>query len=369
MNLFWNTRRFTSSREDHLTEFFAASLKLSPSARKRYFDVALRQFAAKNGWRTCQIQDIETQCSFDGTTCCPDMVLTLSNGKRIACEHKLDAPETAGPECDPRGQLSRYLALPIDGLVYVRESWKAPERHVLEHRKYIRPASGAEHFLWRDFYCLFEDAEDQFLCWMREALNRLGFTPPHAQIGELVATEDRRNFAKYWGKTKSFAHNHGWYVGIGSIAEIYLSENSSALASMVYVQPSPSRFLLRVTPKQHSRDECFSLLSKSCGTSPCEVQLEKTLVRRTKGKAVVFDITATASSVIGVVANSPAEIEERLFQFVSHFIVPLQTRGTAAQVLADKLIAGLDSGTPIPFTPGYIREKKRRLVQRHSRKA
>ena len=54
------------------------------------------------------------------------MLLQLSNGQRIICEHKLEALETVGPVEDERGQLERYLDLPVEGVVYVRSSWKPP---------------------------------------------------------------------------------------------------------------------------------------------------------------------------------------------------------------------------------------------------
>jgi antitoxin ParD1/3/4 len=39
-------------------------------------------------------------------------------------------------------------------------------------------------------------------------------------------------------------------------------------------------------------------------------------------------------------------------------------RQRAEQALTKQLIAGMDSGKPIPFTPGYIKAKKRALLQR-----
>jgi len=41
-----------------------------------------------------------------------------------------------------------------------------------------------------------------------------------------------------------------------------------------------------------------------------------------------------------------------------------QRRAVADQSLTNQLLAGLDSGKPIPFTSGYFKAKKRALVQR-----
>jgi hypothetical protein len=186
MNLFLSTRSLSGSRrEDHLTEFFAAALEISSTARADYFETTLKGFAKANGWSRCGINRIETQPGeFSEATCRPDMLLTLSNGKRIACEHKLDAIETPGSECDDRPQLERYLDLPVDGVLFVRSSWKPPSERVLAHPKYIRPDE-RDHFLWRDFYHLFLH-DEPFLAWLREGFENLGFTPPHPSIGELV---------------------------------------------------------------------------------------------------------------------------------------------------------------------------------------
>jgi antitoxin ParD1/3/4 len=41
-----------------------------------------------------------------------------------------------------------------------------------------------------------------------------------------------------------------------------------------------------------------------------------------------------------------------------------QERADARAVLAGKLLEGLDSGEPIPFNDGYIKAKKRALLER-----
>lgn len=243
MNLFWSTRALTSAREDHLSEFFAAALDVSLSFRESYFNLVLAIYAKTKDWGCVQIEGVQTQVSFEGTTCCPDMILRLSNGKTIACEHKLDAIETLGPELNQKAQLERYLDLPIEGLVYVRTSWKPPSAKVVTHPKYIHPAQ-REHFLWRDFYPILRQGQHVVIDWLREAFERLGFTPPHPSIGEMSGPDDemnrrnRQNFAKLWGRTRSRAHSLGWKVTSGSIVELYLTNNHSSLASWVFISPA-----------------------------------------------------------------------------------------------------------------------------------
>lgn len=175
MNLFLDT--LSTSGENHLTAFFAAALELCPTVREAYAEFVLGAFAHARGWESCRIEQVETQVPFGGTTCCPDMLLTLSNGKKIVCEHKLESHETLGPECDERGQLERYLDLPVDGLIYVRTTRKAPAQCVLDSLKYVRPATEV-HFLWRDFYGLLARSDDRFIQWLREGFDTLGLRQP-----------------------------------------------------------------------------------------------------------------------------------------------------------------------------------------------
>jgi len=62
--------------------------------------------------------------------------------------------------------------------------------------------------------------------WLRDGFEGLGFTPPHPSAGEMSGLDEqenrrnRKNFAKLWGKTRSFAHKLGWSVNSGSIAEL-----------------------------------------------------------------------------------------------------------------------------------------------------
>ena len=327
MNLFWSTRNLTTSREDHLTEFLAAALDVSEPFRRAYADLIIGGGAEEG--TSPHIDDFTTQVSFAGTTCCPDMILTLSDGRTIACEHKLDALETMGPEKDPRSQLIRYLDLPVDGLVYVRASWKPPVAEVLTHPKYIHPED-REHLLWRDFYPILSSDRHAVLDWLREGFERLGFTPPHPSVGDMSgpdgdSIENRKNFAKLWQRTRSVANTLGWKVSSGSIVELYLTDSISSLASWIFISPAKfDRFLFRVTPLTGKLSSVIDRLSEACAASSVRTDIVPREVNRKEGKEQVVDITTSLREILGTEELTPEEIEVRLSNFVEPFLRIIQ---------------------------------------------
>ena len=325
MNLFWSTRALTAAREDHLTEFFAAALTVSEQFRKAYAELVLHNFVEKSSTGSLQIKDIRTQVCFSGTSSCPDMILTLSDGRSIVCEHKLDAPETMGSERDPRGQLRKYLDLPVDGLLYVRTSWKPPDSFVLTHKKYIRPVD-REHFLWRDFYPLLSCDDHVILDWLREGFERLGFTPPHPSVGEMngpdekVNRSNRENFAKLWQRSRSIAHTLGWKVSAGSIVELYLTDNPSSHVSWIFISPAKfDRFLFRVTPQPGELEPIMEKLQRTSGLLNMRTEVVQHAVNRKEGKEEVVDVMTPLREILGTERISAEQIEAKL----SFFVEPL----------------------------------------------
>lgn len=330
MNLFWSTRILTGAREDHLTEFIAAALEYCQSFRSDYTALILADFAKKRGWPEPEVLEIATQVTFPDSTCCPDMVLTLKDGHVVVCEHKLDALETAGPERDPRAQLNRYLDLPIDGLVYVRSDWKPPASEVLEHEKYVRPV-GYAHFLWRDFFPLLASGDHLLLDWLRDGFERLGFTPPHAGVGEMDGTDasenarNRTNFAKLWGPVRSESCRLGWNVGSGSIVELYLSENSFSTASDVFISPMKvARFLVRVTPRRGNVEEVERRLRNVVASLPVRTEIVVAMVPRKYGRVQVVNVVSTLREVLGDDAMDPPNMERKLLDYVTPLLQALQ---------------------------------------------
>jgi hypothetical protein len=330
MNLFWDTRRLTNSRENHLTEFFAAALTLSHEFRSVYAQLVLTEFAQRKGWEKPAIAEVETQVSYPGTSCQPDMRLRLMDGHVVLAEHKLDALETMGPESNERDQLRRYLELPVDGVIYVRASWKPPGQDVLDHPAYIRP-HGREHFQWRDFYPLLPSDGDLFLSWLREGFEHLGFTPPHPAIGDLNSPDpeacraNRQNFAKLWSSIRSLAHDLGWTVGTGAIAELYLWNSPSKHASEVFISPTRAeRFLVRVTPTPGSEEVALGLIRKAAEGLQFTVEVDRNIVNRKQGRVPVIDIKTTILEILGEEEQSTAAMEGRLLAYISGFLQALQ---------------------------------------------
>lgn len=351
MNLFWSTRALTDAREDHLTEFVAAAIEYCPLFRSAFAKLVLSEFAGARNWVTPAIEGVKTQVSFPGTTCCPDMVLTLEDGHIVICEHKLDALETTGPERDPRPQLERYLDLQIDGLVYVRSSWSLPTKSVVEHEKYVRPP-GYSHFLWRDFYPLLGGGEHVLLDWLRDGFERLGFTPPHPVVGEMDGTDDaenesnRRNFAKLWGPLRTEAGRLGWRVGSGSIVELYLSDNPTSAASSVFISPTKAaRFLVRITPHAGKEAEVEQRLEEIAATNPTRTEVAVAVVPRKDGKASVINVVSTLREILGEEVTGTQAMEEKLLKFVAPLLYALQTNHAGTQ-------QGAAADTPSATRPG-----------------
>lgn len=322
MNLFWSTRSLTESREDHLTEFFAAALAHVPSFRKAYADRVLWEYAAHRSWPVPVIERVETQPEFPGTRCRPDMVLHLEGGRRIACEHKLEAPETLGVE-DDRGQLERYLELPIDGLVYVRRAWLPPGETVLSNQKYVRPAE-KEHFIWSDFFPLLVPGQHLLVDWLREGFEWLGYTPPDPNVGELTlrpegeAERAMLDFAKLWDRVRTSSARMGWTVQNGSKIQLYLVNHRASPVWQVLISPeSQGEFLVRFTPHDEANLEAIrTAVARATAGLEIQSRLKVTSGSKKGQKVKVVDVRAVRSAVLGMEKQTVEELENRLLVFV-----------------------------------------------------
>jgi hypothetical protein len=252
MDLFWETRNLTQAREDHLTCFVAAALEVDAAFRSAYESRVLAPLAASGA--VPRIAKVRTQVTFVAEHCRPDMMLDLAGGRAIACEHKLDAPETlqAAEDGETLQQLERYLELPcVDAVVYVRPSLKPPADLVLQHPRYLRPPD-APHFLWRDLYEPLEKGRHDVTAWLRRGFERLGFTPPVPHVGELWPDDsedvkrNQSNFDKLWNATRSHL-SASYKVSAGRRCELYLEPHQSRLIRRAYVSPlAQGGSLLRV---------------------------------------------------------------------------------------------------------------------------
>jgi len=243
VNLFLDTRRLTQSREDHLTCFVAATLEVDSSFRRSYESLVLAPLAEAGV--TPSITSVETQTHFAEQRSVPDMVLGLSDGRRVLCEHKIDAPETLQVMSDGSTvkQLERYLNIPgIAGLAYFRSSPVTVPEDVLSHALYLRPKRTA-HFVWHDLFAPLNEGSSDLARWLVAGFERLGFTPPVPHVGELwppdsdAVRDNQRNFGKLWQKTRGHLEAH-WTVRQDQRGcELYVNPKSAALATQIYVSP------------------------------------------------------------------------------------------------------------------------------------
>ncbi len=329
VNPFLSIRALTQSREDLLTEFFAGALTIDEGLRRRYAAFVLGPLKKDANARDLSISSIATQVQFPGTACIPDMVLTLSDGRRIIVEHKIDAAETMGyvdksEDEELRAQLIRYLDLDVDGVVYVRANWKPPDREVREHVKYIKPEH-REHFLWQDFYDMLAVSENPYTRWIAEGFLHLGYVPPLPFIGDLTVEENRRNFAKLWQPAASRAHEMGWKVEFGSICELYLTGDGSGPVLELWFRPSQT-MLVRLTPSPGC--DTLTLIDRlrlAFTASDTQVEVESSTVLRVKGRAEVIELR-TSLNLLLQGADTPDEMSSCLLNLVVSVITSLADR-------------------------------------------
>jgi hypothetical protein len=321
MNLYLQTRVLTQSQEDHLTCFVAAALATDVEFCRAYEEVVLAPLAT--GDSVPHIVKVDVQAAFPDQRSCPDMLLVLDDGRRVACEHKIEAPEsllTDVAEGEPAEQLRRYLRLPdIAALTYFRASLKAPPTDVLEHPRYVRP-KGEAHFLWRDLYGPLVQGTQPISAWLREGFEQLGYTPPLAHIGELV-TDDwdeshlaQVTFGKLWDATRR-ALADDWQSERGTSSTLFLTPRGRSLIDHIMLFAKAQKgSLLRISVKVRADEaptampEVRRRLEAVAPTLPVPARL---VGQRTSGKYVAVDLEASLHLILGD-APDPKIQEERL---------------------------------------------------------
>ncbi|WP_159618892.1 hypothetical protein [Ruania rhizosphaerae] len=324
MNLFLQTRALTQLREDHLTAFLGAALQADEGFRSAYASVV---FGGENcGEGSATITAVSTQVRFDVERARPDMMLTLEDGRRVLCEHKLDASETLHTDSEgvSQGQLERYLELPgIDAVTLTRSSPINLDHRITGHPKYLAPATGG-HFLWRALYPPLLTGSHELTHWLREGFDQIGFTPPVPHIGDLLPDDpgsaglvNQANFAKLWASTRS-AVREAWSVRTGRRCELYLQQVDSDEAS-VYVSPLHQRgttLLVRVPDTGPLRLQ--QLREIGGGFGPAVAVANNT----TSTGRDVIDITIPLWSLLG--STDPRKQERALADFVVPLIRALE---------------------------------------------
>jgi hypothetical protein len=333
-NLFLNTRHLENREEDHLTEFFTALQLSSPSFLKDFQKLVLSRFIKKQhklfpkeGWNLARIVDVETQCQYDEEHSRPDMLLHLSNNKKIVVENKIAAAETAMDIADDEQkqikQLEKYLKLPdISGVAYIRANWKAPDEEVLKHPKYIKPLK-YEHFLWRDFFPLLKKDKTPLGKWIKEAFEHKGYTPPVPAIGDMSRQFDkeciksRGNYKKYLDETYRLARERGWKAEASCIEGLWCGNNpQSTCEQVMFTASQPERFLVRVTPKAGQYDLVKQRLMDAVSKlNDMVIEIHDDAASRVKKKKEpVILLTTTLREILGGAKGEKA-IRSRLTAF------------------------------------------------------
>ena len=311
MNLFWETRKLASlAREDHLTCFIAAALAVDEAFRAAYEPLVLGQLALAGV--TPQIASVEIQVSFAEQRCCPDMMLILTDGRRVLCEHKIDAPETLQVKADGKTvkQLERYLALPgIAGLAYFRSAPTTMADEVLSHELYLCPQTGS-HFLWRDLYVPLTLGTSEVARWLGDGFERLGFTPPVPHIGELwpgvseLVRQNQANFGRLWHGTRAHFDAH-WTVQQGQRGcELYLKPKCQARVGQVYISPiaqGGSLLRIRATMEGPAVEEARRRFDEIAAVLPVTPEL---ISGRRRDGSWFVDLLAPLRPILGDVADA-----------------------------------------------------------------
>jgi hypothetical protein len=237
MDSTWDDEQLTASGEDDLTEALADALTNDARFRAAYEEVVLAPLSPADVPR---IESVTTQVSFPGQGSRPDMLVALKDGRRVACEHKIRAPETVSATAEGQlsRQLERYLELPdVAAVAYFRPTWREPPDAILFHHRYLHPA-GAPHFLWRHLFAPLAAGTAPSAAWLREGFERLGFTPAVPQVGPLVRQVDKENFGKLWDATTKRLFE-GWRREHGTHSTLYLSPRTASPVEYVFLNPKP----------------------------------------------------------------------------------------------------------------------------------
>ena len=324
INLFWGTRALTKAREDHMTEFFAALLVSDSNFRQKYEDYVLAAHASRLGWKSHAIAKVETQVAYPEMR--PDMRLTTQDGHIVICEHKIEAAENMGSEDDPRRQLTRYLALPVDGLVYVRASWKPLGVSVISDPKYIRPGdSEREHFLWADFHAALQAGQTPLAHWMRESFNKLGYTPAHPSLGDLSPASPgyaarRDNFFKLIEPLRIFARGLGWVPVKGVYTDIWLQGSPQPMVHTIRIDVTSNLLNIKIVPSGGATPA--TLREKLCGVLAAEsrdVVCEEAACMLPSGKAEALVISIPITDLLASI-SSVGQIQDALKSHAAKYI-------------------------------------------------
>ncbi len=206
-DIFVKLFKLSNAKENTLTECLAATLQENPDFCRKFLMVLCGEKVDSVPISTAKIE-IKTQQS--GPNSRIDMEIILNKRKKIGIENKLDSPEG-------KGQLLKYLELPIDRLAFITREYIRVNKKVLRQTKrYLRPNDKRAHFFWSDFYRKLESSAKKYPGYsltraLFELFNHLGFKPPMSEIGDLKNDSVvAKKFLKYWDLTAKKLGEMGW---------------------------------------------------------------------------------------------------------------------------------------------------------------
>ena len=263
------TRLMHREGEDYFTECVAFALQEDAELAESFLVRLCGEDVDGSPTRSASIS-IETQKTFSGSRLdasfrlnheelvrdsCVDLIFRLNDDKFIGVENKLGAPEG-------KGQLLKYLALPLTRVAFITPDHMEISDEVLAHPKYLRPDNGRRHFLWSDFFQVIESSVKRPSA---PVLNRAllglfkvyGFEPPLPEIGdlndpdELAKKRNRENFSKLWELTVSRLEKRGWKkIQHDMIACLWCDSGPDGRVGSFYVNAlQPGSTLIRLTPR------------------------------------------------------------------------------------------------------------------------
>jgi len=301
-DFFVKLMRYSNEKENTFTECLAEALRSDPALCKRF----LGELAAaeRGDRRPAGIRAVGTQVPFPPGSCV-DMVIRTA-GMSIGVEHKLWSPEG-------RGQLAKYLQLPLDRIAFVT-AYEAPGLDdVKDHPAYLRPRSGRLHFMWHDFQPGVEESASASSGTLTRALlalfRHLGFESPPDTIPDLWALDaqaqrgNRLQFARLWEKAEAGLRARGWRrLRRARLAGLTYRADESASVERVWLDPTTIRGSLRIrlSPRRGlSADQIASRVERASVSFREHLVITQEGASRASGRAVVVDVLVSLPTLLG----------------------------------------------------------------------
>lgn len=320
-DLFLKLMKLTNQKEDFFTECLVATLKEDITFKKNFLTSICGDNVDEIKISNFFI-NIETQVSFPKLHSCIDMVFYVGDNLSIGIENKLWSPEG-------RGQLIKYLSLPLSHIAFITGYEATIENTVDEHSNYLKPKNGRKHFIWSDFYEIVEvsNKTSSSTVLNKALLNLfadLGFDPPKPEIGDLLDTntelaiQNRKNFAKLWLKTREELKKKNCKLQAGSIAELYVTCLSNNCIETMWLDPIWQRGNLRVRLTLKENINLTTITNKLISSSfPFYkmIQVYQQNIRRAKKSVIVIDVLISLKKLLSGI-NYSESMSAKLAEYV-----------------------------------------------------